>query len=91
MFTILVCLGSSCYLKGAYDVIGAFEEAIDRAHLGDYIELKGAFCLNRCTDGVTVNLDGELLVGVVPEDVSHIFEEKILPKLRRAGNECSDH
>lgn len=90
MITIFVCLGSSCYLKGAYDVIAAFEKAIQGAGLEGRVELKGAFCLNHCTDGVTVKIGEELISGVRSTDVPSLFEDRILPRVRRVRDECGD-
>ncbi len=44
MVTISVCVGSSCHLKGAYEIIEICEELIEKLKLKDQIELKGNFC-----------------------------------------------
>jgi|YNPBryulayer2012_1023412.scaffolds.fasta_scaffold00936_11 NADH:ubiquinone oxidoreductase subunit E len=82
MVTISVCVGSSCHLKGAYEIIQACEEAIDRLGLKDKVELKGTFCLGQCTEaGVTVVIDGEVLHGVSVDNFEEIFTKKVLCKL----------
>jgi NADH:ubiquinone oxidoreductase subunit E len=91
MITIFVCLGSSCYLKGAYDVINAFEEVIHKTALEGEIELKGAFCLNHCTHGVTIKINEEVVSGIASKDVPSLFEERILPMIRGNRHErCND-
>lgn len=42
-----VCVGSSCHLKGSYDVIEAFKRLIEKHGLGDKVELRACFCLGR--------------------------------------------
>jgi NADH:ubiquinone oxidoreductase subunit E len=43
MVTIAICVGSSCHLKGAYDIIHQCEETISKLGLRDQVELKGTF------------------------------------------------
>jgi len=86
MVTVSVCVGSSCHLKGAYEIIKTCEELIDELELKDKIELRGNFCLGRCTeDGVTVMVDDEILSGVSPQNFKEIFEDKVLKKLKEGG------
>ncbi|MFY9303830.1 MAG: NAD(P)H-dependent oxidoreductase subunit E [Atribacterales bacterium] len=91
MVTISVCVGSSCHLKGAYEIIEICEELIEKLKLKDQIELKGNFCLGRCTEeGVTVMVDDEILSGVSPQNFREIFQEKILKKLGEDGTDGSN-
>lgn len=86
MVTVSVCVGSSCHLKGAYEIIEACEELIEKLNLKGQVELKGNFCLGRCTeDGVTVMVDDEVLSGVSPQNFRKIFEEKVLKKLEEGA------
>jgi len=82
--TVSVCVGSSCHLKGAYEVIKLCEEAIAESSVRETINLKGTFCLGKCSEeGVTLNIDGEIITGVSPENFMNIFEERVLPRLRK--------
>ncbi|AIO18480.1 NADH dehydrogenase subunit E [Candidatus Izimaplasma bacterium HR1] len=59
---ISVCIGSACHLKGSYDVIKEFQELLKEYKLEDKITLKGAFCLNHCTEAVSTKInDGEVI------------------------------
>ncbi|HHT09419.1 MAG TPA: (2Fe-2S) ferredoxin domain-containing protein [Atribacter sp.] len=83
MVTIAICVGSSCHLKGAYDIIHQCEETISKLGLRDQVELKGTFCLGKCSqEGVTIVIDDEIETGVTPDNFQRIFEEKILVKVR---------
>ncbi len=54
---IEVCVGSSCYLKGAYRVLDTLV-ALVRAHrLEAAVRITGAFCQERCQHGVSVSVD----------------------------------
>ncbi len=81
MVSIEVCVGSSCHLKGAHDVIEAFNSEIKHHGLGKEVFLTGAFCLGKCLNGVTISIDGELFLGVTPETVPEIFQNRVLDVL----------
>lgn len=78
---IKVCVGSSCHLKGSYDVIQKLKSIIEQKHLEDKIELKASFCLGNCSNGVSVEVDGKLLSNVKPENIEQIFNEQVLNKI----------
>lgn len=82
MLSISVCVGSSCHLKGSYDVIDLFKKEIKERGLEDKIDLKAAFCLNRCShEGVAIRVDEKVIPGVTKESFKKIFEEEVLPLL----------
>lgn len=78
---INVCVGSSCHLKGSYDVLQTIKRRIEESNLEDKIELKASFCLGNCSNGVSVTVDNELLSNVTPETVEQIFNEQIMTRL----------
>lgn len=58
MRSIEVCVGSSCYLKGAYRVLDTFTSLVRQHALEQEIRIAGAFCMERCQHGVSVTVDG---------------------------------
>lgn len=78
---INVCVGSSCHLKGSYDVIQKLKEMIEEKNLEDKVELKASFCLGNCSHGVAMNIDGEPLYDVNPTNIENVFNEQIITKL----------
>lgn len=79
---VSVCIGSSCHLKGSYDIINTFKELIEKNHLEDKVELSAAFCLGKCMDGVTVKVDDELVLGVNRENMHEVFQKYVLDACR---------
>jgi len=75
---ITVCVGSSCYLRGAHKVAECFQTLIGKYNLSGKVELRGAFCHNRCKDGVAVSVNGISLPRVTPEMAQSIFDRYIL-------------
>ena len=54
---IKVCVGSSCHLKGSYDVVEAFKSLVKKYNVQDRIELQASFCLGNCLQGVSVAVE----------------------------------
>lgn len=79
--TIYICVGSSCHLKGSYNIINLMKEALKKNELTDKVELKAAFCLGKCTSGVTMKVDDEIVTGVSIDNFDEIFKKHILEKI----------
>ena len=79
---ISVCVGSSCHLKGSYDVIELFKSALASNLLEDKVTLKATFCLGKWgVAGVSVKIDNEIVTGVTKENFNQIFNDYVLSKL----------
>lgn len=77
MKKIVVCIGSSCHLKGSRQIIERICELIKEHNLEEMIELSGMFCMGNCQKGVSVKVNDELF-SVSPDLVDDFFEQKIL-------------
>jgi NADH:ubiquinone oxidoreductase subunit E len=76
-----VCVGSSCHIKGAREVIMKFDELLKKHDLGDRVELKGCFCMERCGEGVNWQIDEDPLTSGSVEEALETFKERILRPL----------
>ena len=77
-----VCVGSSCHLKGSYDVIEKLKETIKKYNVEDKVELQASFCLGRCAEGVTVKVDDDRFLSNVNKDnIEEIFASELYPEL----------
>ncbi len=74
---ISVCIGSSCHLKGSYDVIKKFERIIEENNLSKEIKLCGAFCLGKCGPKVTVKINDDFYFLSANDDLKTIIDEKL--------------
>lgn len=82
---IKICVGSSCHLKGSYEIVELLTKAIRKHHLEDKISLEGSFCIGRCNrDGITVQIDDEIHVGITVGGFKEFFDKKVLSAI---GNE----
>jgi NADH:ubiquinone oxidoreductase subunit E len=79
---ISVCVGSSCHLKGSYNIINLMKENLEKNGLTDKVELAASFCLGKCTNGVSVKVNDEVITGVTPDTFDEMFNEKVLGGLK---------
>ncbi len=78
---VQICVGSSCHLKGSYNVIRAFQRLVNEYGLQDAIELKAAFCMGHCTEGVSTMFGDEFVGNVTPENAVEVFRKYALEPL----------
>ena len=78
MPTVTVCVGSSCHIKGARNVIARFQELLKKHGLEDKVELKGSFCMERCGEGVNWRIDEEPFTSAGEQDAVEVFRKRIL-------------
>lgn len=79
---ISVCIGSSCHLKGSYNIINALKELIAEHQLEDKVNLNASFCLGHCQDGVTMKINEQIVTGLNVENVKTIFNDMVLKELQ---------
>lgn len=81
---IQVCVGSSCHLKGSSEIVELLQKAVEEYHLEDRVTLAGSFCVGKCNRvGVTVQVDGDIHVGVTTDNLKEFFQENVLSQLER--------
>ena len=78
MVTVTVCVGSSCHIKGARDVIRIFNALVKEYHLDEYVELKGSFCMERCGKGINWQINDQDITSRDSEEAEQTFMEKII-------------
>ncbi|MDR1950195.1 MAG: (2Fe-2S) ferredoxin domain-containing protein, partial [Spirochaetaceae bacterium] len=76
-----VCIGSSCHIKGSYNIIQAFQQLIEERSLHDRIVFKSSFCRQQCRKpGVAVLVDG-VSHQVTPDRAGEFFMTEVAPRL----------
>ncbi|MCI6841948.1 MAG: (2Fe-2S) ferredoxin domain-containing protein [Eubacteriales bacterium] len=83
MITIQICIGSSCHLKGAPEIVRLLQKYIKDNSCEDRIALTGTLCAGRCNrDGVTVTVGDDVYTGVTPEGFDAFWNDKIVPAMK---------
>lgn len=78
---VIICIGSSCHLKGSRQVVEKLQALVKENHLEDEVELGGTFCMGDCVNGVNVTVDGEKH-SVSPDTTEEFFQKEILAKVQ---------
>ncbi len=85
MIFVQVCVGSSCHLKGAPEIVELLQKYIADNHMEDEIVLTGSFCTGKCNRvGVTVSVNDEIYTGITKETFRDFWKETILPAVEKA-------
>lgn len=79
MVELSVCIGSSCHVNGANNIVITFQHLIEKHGLHDKINFAGSFCMRQCSGyGVSVALNGENY-RITAAEARSFFKEKVLP------------
>lgn len=85
MIFVEVCVGSSCHLKGAPEIVEQLQRRIADEKLEDDIILSGSFCTGRCNRvGVTITVGDDVYTGITPETFSDFWRDTIIPALEKS-------
>jgi NADH:ubiquinone oxidoreductase subunit E len=79
--TITVCIGSSCHLKGSYDIVSELQKLIAENDLDNQVEIKASFCLGDCKNGVCVKVDESPIKSINKENINIFFYDYIMKNL----------
>jgi len=83
MITVTVCVGSSCHIKGAREMINRFNDFLTKEGLADSVELKGSFCMERCGEGINWMIGDEILSSPSAAEGAEMFRKKVLEALKK--------
>lgn len=79
MVEVVICVGSSCHMKGSYKVVQTFKEMAEEHKVSDKIHIKASFCMKNCVNGISISVNNKLVSGVNISNASDKFLELILP------------
>ncbi len=82
---IVICVGNCCYSKGACEIAGEFQKLIHAYDLSD-VTVSASFCMKHgSSEGVSVEIDGNLVDGVTPENAKDVFAKYVLHPVARVS------
>jgi len=88
--TVTVCVGSSCHIKGAREVIAQFNGLLHEHDLVDLVELKGSFCMERCGEGLNWQIDDRPETSATVEEAVATFREQVIRRFLPPSQEAPD-
>ena len=83
MIVVCVCVGSSCHLKGAPEIVAMLEKKVEENNLADEVMLVGSFCSGKCNRvGVTVTVNDDVTTGVTKENFIEFWNDKVMTAVK---------
>ncbi|GEM_PF-34018 len=79
---IRICMGSSCHLKGSFEVVKKLREVFEG---NDDVELLGSLCMNNCSKGINAEINGKIVSKLTPENAAEV----VLREIRKI--KCEKH
>lgn len=77
-----VCVGSSCHLRGSYDVIEEMKRLIKEHGMEGKIDLQASFCMGNCQNGVSLKADEVLVHNANKDNCEELFLTEVLPRVK---------
>lgn len=82
MVVVKVCVGSSCYIKGAPDIVEMMEKKVRDGNLDGEVVLVGSFCAGKCNRvGVTVTVDDDVFTGITKENFEKFWTDNVMNRV----------
>lgn len=78
-----ICVGSSCHVRGSYEVVKKVEAYLIDNTMEKDVELRGCFCMGHCTEGVSMKIEEEMFQ-VSEASVTDLLEAKLMEKKNAA-------
>lgn len=72
---VKICIGTSCYLKGSYDIFKAVDRKIKERNLEDKVSLEATFCLENCTSSPAVEVNGNIVENADAERIERLIDQ----------------
>ena len=74
---VSVCLGTNCYLKGSQQILSELLKHAEVSGIEDHVDIRAAFCYEKCEGGPTVTVDGETISNCTVEKALAVMHSKI--------------
>lgn len=81
---VRVCVGTGCYMNGAYDTLHKLMARAERRGYIDQLDIKPSFCFENCAGAPTIEVDGVLHSKVTPDRVDAFMQDVVETALEGA-------
>lgn len=76
-YNIEICLGSSCFSRGNREMVQVIRDFLRKNHLDDKVVLRGARCMNRCSEGPFIIINGKTYACIGIQEIEKILEKEL--------------
>lgn len=70
---IKVCMGSACFAKGNLENLEYIRKYIDENNLDSEVQIVGALCENKCSDGPRIIVDGKEYKKITKDEITKLL------------------
>ena len=81
--TVKVCLGTSCYSKGSYEILSDLIKLVDIEEWAKNVEIKGTFCVENCGKSPNVVVCDKIVSEATTEKVKEVLKKYVEEKQRK--------
>jgi len=81
--TVKVCLGTSCYSKGSYDILSNLIDVVNKEEWGQNVEIKGTFCVENCGKSPNVVINDTIISEATTEKIKEVLEKNVKSTKRK--------
>ncbi len=81
MNQLRICVGTSCHLNGANNIVMSFRHLIEEFGLHDKVEMSAMFCAKTCANENVAVFFNDEAYRLQPSEARQFFIETIIPKL----------
>ncbi|MBX7257251.1 MAG: [FeFe] hydrogenase, group A [Candidatus Hydrogenedentes bacterium] len=75
--SVSVCLGTSCHVRGAGNLLQQLVKYVKDNGLEDYVDVKATFCYERCDRGPTVRIEDTVIEKCTLEKASEVLDREV--------------
>lgn len=79
---LYLCMGSACHQLGVYEVLPRLQALMKEHHLEEVVTLKGSFCLELCSHGITMKFQDYSFRDISPQNLDEKFLQEVLPAIQ---------
>ena len=74
---VSVCLGTSCHVRGAGNLLQQLVDYVEENGLKDYVDVKATFCYERCDRGPTVRIENTVIEKCTLEKACEVLDREV--------------
>jgi len=71
---IKICMGSACFAKGNLENLEYIKEYIEENGIKAEVQITGALCENKCSDGPRIIINGKEYMNITKEKIKEILD-----------------
>ena len=84
-----MCMGSSCFSRGNNKNVEIIEKFIQENNLSAKVDLVGSLCMNKCSRGPVIVVNGKEHFGVTPDSILDLL--RFYFKEKKHAEQCDIH